>query len=110
VVRREPSAWGLLSEPLKPSSHAGFGLALPNPPPTQRQTPQTCFISHAGSPPCRSRRQFSSPVRSPYRRASQFLAASFARSRCFRDLLRFRAFGGCASGERDGDHSKSSCR
>ena len=31
VVRRGPSAWGSVSGPLKPSSHAGLGLAVPNP-------------------------------------------------------------------------------
>jgi hypothetical protein len=36
----------------------------------------------------------------PYCRVSQFLAASFARNRRFRDFLKFGTFGGCASGER----------
>ena len=82
VVRREPSAWGLLSGPLKPSSHAGFGLALPNPPLTQRQPRRHVLfrmqaLLHAGRDA--SSRHPCAPL--PYRRASQFLAASFARSR-----------------------------
>ena len=36
----------------------------------------------------------------PSCRVSQFLAASFARNRRFRDFLKFGTFGGCASGER----------
>ena len=44
----------------------------------------------------------------PYCRISQFLAASFARNRRFRDFLKFGTFDGCASGMRDGDHSESS--
>ena len=44
----------------------------------------------------------------PYCRISQFLAASFARNRRFRDFLKFGTFGGCASGVRGGDCSESS--
>jgi hypothetical protein len=39
------------------------------------------------------------------------VSASFARNRRFRDFLKFGTFGGCASGERDGEYSESSlCR
>jgi hypothetical protein len=44
----------------------------------------------------------------PSCRVSQFLAASFARNRRFRDFLKFATFDGCASGVRDGDCSESS--
>ena len=43
----------------------------------------------------------------PYCRISQFLAASFAGTRRFRDFPKFGTFGGCASGERDGEYSES---
>ncbi len=35
--------WGLVSGPLKPSSHAGFGLAMLNPPPIRRVEPAGNF-------------------------------------------------------------------
>ena len=47
-------------------------------------------------------------ARMPYSRVSQFLTASFARNRRFRDFLKFGTFGGCASGERAGEYSESS--
>ena len=47
-------------------------------------------------------------ARLPYSRISQFLAASFARNRRFRDFPKFGTFDGCASGVRDGDYSESS--
>ncbi len=44
----------------------------------------------------------------PSCRISQFLAASFARNRRFRDFLKSGTFDGCASGMRDGEYSESS--
>ena len=42
-------------------------------------------------------------ARLPYCRISQFLAASFARNRRFRDFPTFGTLGGCASDERSDD-------
>ncbi len=46
----------------------------------------------------------------PYCRIPEFLAASFARNRRFRDFLKFCTLCGCASGERDGEYSESARR
>ncbi len=43
----------------------------------------------------------------PSCRVSRFLAASFARNRRFHYFLTFTTFGGCASGVRGGEYSKS---
>ena len=56
VVRREASVWVSVSGPLMPSSHARFGLAVPNLPLTSGTT-QAIVMLHAGARPCRSRRQ-----------------------------------------------------
>ena len=55
VVRREESVWVSVSGPLMPSSHARFGLAMPNPALTSGTT-QAIVMLHAGAPPCRSGR------------------------------------------------------
>ena len=56
VVRREASVWVSVSGALMPSSHAQFGLAVPNLPLTSGTT-QAIVMLHAGAPPCRSGRQ-----------------------------------------------------
>ena len=55
MVRREASVWVSVSGPLMPSSHARFGLAVPNLPLTSGTT-QAIVMLHAGARPCRSRR------------------------------------------------------
>jgi hypothetical protein len=74
VVRRGPSAWGLVSGPLKPPSQAGFGLAMLNPSLTSG-APQGISILLAGAPRCRSGRHVlvRSPLISPNRTISRLL-------------------------------------
>jgi hypothetical protein len=106
VVRREPSVLRSVSGPSKPSVArrirpcCAASSAL-------RQAPLRQFrfrmqaLLRAGED-AKFRGSYA-PL--PYCRISPFLAASFARNRRFRDFLKFGTFGGCASGERDGEYS-----
>ena len=100
-VRSEPSRWGLVGEPLtaKPP-HAVFGHAMPRIQPRATRLGQLlgCMQTLVRAGHDVKFRDSYAPLR--YCRVSQFLAASFARNRRFRDFLKFGTFDGCASGVR----------
>ncbi len=114
--RGTPSAGGISffnSAPLRPLSHAGLGHAMLNPARSKSclaplemfhflcrgaSMPVTTSCSETRTPPCHSAE------------SRDFFAAAFGSSRRFRDLLRFRTFGGCASGGRDGEYAEYPCR
>ena len=89
VRRREPSRWGLVSGPLKPSSHAGCGHAMPNPAPF---APQAFFYAcmqtllRAGHDDDVKFRNPCAPL--AVCRISEFLAAPLACNRLLHDILR----------------------
>ena len=102
AVRREPSVWGLVSGPLKPSSHVGFGLAMPNRP-AIRRAGNFHFSCRRSSMPVTT----PSPVTSAIPAILPSLAISRRLRRPQSPFPRLFEFGGCASGERDWEYSES---